>query len=51
MARVDTRNSPGENLIIPNNPAIMGRLYNNNKVFKFNLSESTGLEAENKPKT
>ena len=46
MARVETRNSPGKNLIIPDNPAIVGRLdNNNNKVFNFNLSETTGLDA------
>ena len=51
QAQVDTRNSPSDNLIIPDNPAIVGKLYNNNKMFKFNRSESTGLEAENKTKT
>ena len=50
-ARVDTRNSPSSNLIIPDNPAVVGRLDNNNEMFNFNLSESTGLEEVNKTKT
>ena len=51
IARVDTRNSPSSNLIIPDNPAVVGRLDNNNEMFNFNLSESTGLDVVNKTKT
>ena len=51
IARIDTRNFPSGNFIIPDNLAIVGRLNNNNKMFDFNLSENTGLYAENKTKT
>ena len=51
MAWLDTKNSPSKNLIIPDNPAIVGRLDNNNKMFNFNLSESTGIDVGNKTKT